>query len=373
MEKNILRCRTLLALFALLGLSSCLREDGGGDGFVTLAPEKQADAWEVSNPRAQGMDSLSLQAVVQDFCSREAWWQARSLVVARNGCLIAEAYRQDLSDRDRPCAVWSCTKQVLALATFMAIEQGYVKGLSSTVGDCLPAYAEAHPDKRDITLRQLLSMTSGIGYDNDGLNGNTNQLLRRKPKNSVDYILSLPLRHTPGTIFHYNDGEPHLVSAMLGAALGMNTADWCRKKLFAPLHIQNYTWLAYPDGVTLGAFGLTLTPRDLAKFGQVVLDRGLWNGYRLLGEASVDSVIQVRISPENTDYYGQAFGFYWWCDPKRKIVYMHGQGGQYVLVNPEYRFVITLTAEPNTQGKFQFPLADVLYLHDRIVAACKRF
>ncbi|MDE5574228.1 MAG: serine hydrolase, partial [Bacteroidales bacterium] len=170
-------------------------------------------------------------------------------------------------------------------------------------------------------------------------------------------------------VFHYNDGDPHLVSALLGAALGMNTGDWCRKNLFEPLNIENYSWLTYPDGVTMGAFGLMLTPRDLAKFGQVVLERGLWNGKRLLGESSIDSMVQVRIPPQNTGYHGQAFGFYWWIDPERNIVYMHGQGGQYVLVNPEYGLLITITAEPNTQGRFQFSLEDAFSLHNRIISA----
>ncbi|MDE5544203.1 MAG: beta-lactamase family protein, partial [Bacteroidales bacterium] len=307
MEKIVLR---YILLLALLPLVSCLREDTEGGGFVTLAPEERADGWAVSSPQAQGLDSLSLLAVLQDFSNNKAWWQARSLMVARNGFLVAEAYRQSLSDRARPCAVWSCTKQVLALTTFMAIEQGYVEGLSASVAQYLPTYAQAHPDKKDITLRQLLTMTSGIGFDNDGLNGNTNLLLRQKPQNSVDYILSLSLRHSPGTVFHYNDGDPHLVSALLGAALGMTTGDWCRKNLFEPLHIENYTWLTYPDGVTMGAFGLTLTPRDLTKFGQVVLERGLWNGKRLLSESSIDSMVQVHIPPQSTGYHGQAFGFY---------------------------------------------------------------
>lgn len=365
MEKNFLK---YILLLAFLPLVSCLREDSGGQAFLTLAPLEHADGWKVSTPQNQGMDSLSLQAVLQDFSSNKEWWQAHSLIVAKNGHLVAEVYRKGLSEQERPGAVWSCTKQVLALATFLAMEQGYLEGLSSTIEHYLPAYAETHPDKKNITLRQLLTMTSGIAYENDGLNGNTNRLLRQKTKNSVDYILSLPLRHDAGTVFHYNDGEPHLVSAMIGAATGMNTGDWCKKNLFEPLNIENYVWLSYPDGVTMGAFGLMLTPRDLAKFGQVVLDRGLWNGHRLMSEASIDSVLRERITPENTDYYGQSFGFYWWIDPKRNIVYMHGQGGQYVLVNPKHGLVITITAEPNTQGQFQFPLADALSLHDKIAA-----
>lgn len=363
MEKIILR---YILLLAFLPLASCLREDDGGQAFLTLAPQQRADGWAVSSPQAQGMDSLALLSVLRDFSNNQEWWQAHSLIVARNGHLVAEAYRKGLSGQERPCAVWSCTKQVLALAAFLAMEQGHLKGLSSTVEHYLPAYAGMHPDKKDITLRQLLTMTSGIAFENDGLNGNTNQLLRHKPENSVDHILSLPLRHTPGTVFHYNDGDPHLVSAMLGAALGMNTGEWCRKNLFEPLDIGNYSWLDYPDGVTMGAFGLMLTPRDLAKFGQLVLDRGLWNGKRLLSEASIDSVMQERISPGSTDYCHQAFGFYWWLDPARDIVYMHGQGGQYVLVSPKHGLVITITAEPNTQGKFQFPLSDALSLHDRM-------
>lgn len=376
MEKSVLKrkARPAILRFAFLlsvvwGLSSCLREDSEGQAFVFQTPERLEDGWEVSTPGEEGMDEAVVKEVLADFHTKQDWWQARSLLVVRNGRIVGEDYRRNAADRDRTGAVWSCTKQVLALAVFMAVEQGYIENLSVTVGDCLPTYAAAHPDKKEITLRQLLTMRAGIGYDNEGLNGHTNLLLRQKPENSVDYILSIPMRHASGEVFHYNDGEPHLVSAMLGAAVGMNAGEWCRMSLFAPLNIEDYSWLAYPDGVSMGAFGLMLRPRDLAKFGQLVLDGGCWNGCRLLSEASVDSVSRQHVSPSDTHYCGQGFGFYWWIDPERNLVYMHGQGGQYVLVNVVKRLVVVLTAEPNTQGKFQFPLQDAFGLHDKIAAA----
>ncbi len=362
---------TVIATLALI-LLSCLKEENLKLPFTPPVPIQTDDGWPISTPASQSMDTETLYNIIEDFCIDKNCWQTRSLIVARHGCLIAESYMKDPSDQYNPCAVWSCTKQILALLTYMAIENGYLADIDLCIEQFLPEQTSSHPDKKGITLRHLLTMTSGIGFNNSGLNGDTNRLLRREPKNSVNYILSLPMHSIPGERFNYNDGDPQIVSAILASLLGMSVKQWSFKHLFNRMSITNYEWLDYPDGITLGAFGLMLTPRDLTKFGQLVLDGGIWNGKRILSEESIAAIIHPQIEPGQTNYLGQSFGLYWWIDTGRNIAYMHGQGGQYVLIDKINDIVVSVTSEPNTQGIHQFSPTQMFALYDKIKTAIRK-
>lgn len=366
MAKKIL---TFIFPFMVL-LSSCLREEDATLPFETLVPRQLNDSWTVTTPESAGFDAEALTRVFEDFHSDRKMWQPRSLIVIKDGRLVAETYTKDRNDISTPAAVWSCTKQILAIITMKAIEEGVIPSLDLTVGEALPEYASAHPDKAPITLRQLMTMTSGIGFSNSGLNGDTNRLLRREPANSAEYILGLPMAATSGSTFNYSDGDPQLISAILSKAFGCSVEEWSRQRIFGAMGITGYDWLTYPDGLTMGAFGLRLTPRDLARFGQLILDNGDSNGTRIISEESVAALTQIRVDAGRVKYEDQAFGLLWWINPEDGTPYMHGQGGQYVMINREKRIVVCITSEPNTQGDSQFPLRSAFRLYRAILAAC---
>lgn len=341
--------------------SSCLREDDIKLPFESLTPMELNDGWEIS------AEEPALKAVFEDFHADKDLWQPRSLIVVKDGCLIAETYTKDAADRTAPQAVWSCTKQILAIIVMKAIEEGYIESLEVTIGDIMPEMAAKYPDKADISLRHLMTMTSGIAFENSGLNGDTNKLLRRQPENSLEYILGLPMAALPGKRFNYSDGDPQVVSAMLAKAFGCGVDEWSRRHIFQVLEIQDYDWLAYPDGLTMGAFGLKLTPRNLAKFGQLILDKGVWHGKRILSEASVSALTDAVVPSDKVNYEHQEFGLLWWINPDDGTPYMHGQGGQYVMINRQKRIVVCITSEPNTQGDAQLSLFKAFRIYRDII------
>lgn len=338
-----------LFLFLLLLFSSCLKEEELKKPFVSYVPEQINDGWQISSPAAEGVDPVSLNEIYKRFHDDESIWQVRSLLVFRNGKLIAESYTKDENDITTPRAIWSCTKQVVGLLTGIAIEKHLIQSINDPISDYLPETG-LNPDKKNIQIRHLLTMRSGISYSNDGLAGQTADLLRQLPDRITDYILQIPLGNAPGEKFQYKDGDPQLISSIIQEKCGQSTANWAKEVLFDPLEIENLEWTGYKDGVTFGGFGILTTPREMAKFGQLVLDSGMWKGSEVVKKEWIKEITTVR--EENV--YSNQFGFLWWIDRSREMIFMSGHGGQYVCIIPSKKLIVVMTAEVNTQGDFQF-------------------
>jgi CubicO group peptidase (beta-lactamase class C family) len=349
------------SIIIILIITSCLKEDELKRPFVSFTPVELNDEWELSSPQNEGIDSMMLVEIFRKFHADPKMWQARSLLVFRNNRLIAESYTKDDSDRITPRAVWSCTKQVVGLLTGIALEKGLINSVSDSIGLYLPE-TEIYPDKKHITIEQLLTMRSGIGYVNDGLSGQTDDILRQLPENILNFILARPQKYNPGETSFYKDCDPQLVSIIIQKSCGRKTSEWAREVLFEPMQITNIEWMEYKDGTTLGGFGIMTTPRELAKFGQLVLDSGMWKGNQLVDKKWITEMTTVRIEGNNSFQ----FGYLWWINTKRNLLYMHGHGGQIVIIYPEKKLVVVMTAEVNTQDDSQLGI-EVFDWADEIV------
>jgi CubicO group peptidase (beta-lactamase class C family) len=356
--------RTLFPFLLALLFVSCLKEDELKKPFASYVPPALSDGWEISSPAAENIDPAALTGVYEAFHADEDAWQVRSLLVFRNGKLVAESYTKDESDRTTPRAVWSATKQVVGLLIGMAIDNKVIGSVDDPLSDYLPEI-ERFPDKKDITIADLLTMRSGIAYSNDGLAGQTDDILRQKPRRINDFILGLPLEHPPGQFVHYKDCDPQLLMSALQAKSSVPSFVPGIDVLFLNMGIKNFRWNRYKDGVFLGGFGILTTPRELAKFGQLVLNKGQWNGQTLVSA----SWIEQMTTPWIEDLYGYQFGYLWWIDESRNMFVMSGHGGQYVFVVPEKNLLVVMTAEVNTQGDFQFRRDAALEWLDRVVEA----
>ncbi len=352
-----------LLLPLILILSSCLKEDEPKKPFVSFAPAALNDGWNISTPVYEGIDSQELLKIYQDFHTDKQTWQVRSLLVFKNGKLIAESYTKDDSDQTTPRAMWSCTKQVIGILTGIALEKRLIHSVNDSIGLYLPE-TQNFPDKKNITIEDLLTMRSGIDYENGGLSGQSTDILRQLPDDITRFILERPLKTKPGETAFYKDCDPQLVSCIIQKASGVKTSDWAREVLFDPLGIKNIEWLEYKDGTTLGGFGILSTPREMAKFGQLVLDSGSWKGNEIVNKEWIQEMTTTRV----VDFYSSQFCYLWWKDERRNIIYMHGQGGQFVSIMPEKNLIVMMTAEVNTQDDFQFTKENAFKWVDRIIA-----
>ena len=338
----------IFILFTFI-LSSCLKEEELKRPFESYIPKQINDGWKISDPAAENINPASLTEIYKDFHADENIWQVRSLLVFRNGKLVAESYTKDDNDITTPRAIWSATKQVIGLLTGIAIEKQIIRSINDPISDYL-IETDEYVDKKAITIEDLLTMRSGILYSNDGLEGQTDDILRQLPEKITDFILSRPLKDTPGEKVQYKDCDPQLVSSIIQTNCGKSTSHWASEVLFEKLEIKNLLWDNYKDGITLGGFGILTTPRELAKFGQCVLDSGMWKGIPVVNKDWIKLMTTVRIQ----DIYGYQFGYLWWKDESRGMTFMSGHGGQYVCILPAKNLIVVMTSEVNTQGDFQF-------------------
>lgn len=339
------RAATAGLLLLTLVLGGCIH-----DGRLKIPyndrPRQLDDGWPIAAPESLGMDRTGLRRAYELFFSEHDFVPARSLLVVRSGSLVAEGYCRDLEDINRIGALMSATKSVTSLLTGLAVEAGMADSLDRPLYDIIPSEFDADPAKRTITLRHLLTMRSGLDFNNDDF---SLEMAHDVRGDGIAHILRKPLLHAPGTTYNYQDCDPHLMSAALQQVTGMRLERFAKERLFNAIGISDELWLQHRDGTTYGGYGLYLTPRDLARIGKLVLQRGRWEGRQVISEAwiALSTSRQTEMSEEDTRA-GFDYGFYWWRVPELGAFTANGHGGQYIFVVPPKELVIVLTAEPDT-------------------------
>ena len=337
------------ALLIAFGLAGCV-PDARLKIPLNDVPAVLDDGWLVATPASQGFDAAKLKESYDLFFSEDDFVTARSLLVVRNGYLVAEGYCRDLDDIGRKRAIQSATKSVTSLLVGIAIDQGILDSVGRMLYSIVPDKFGAGADeaRRAITLRDLLTMKSGLDFSNDDF---TLEMAYDVRGDGTAHILRKPLVHQPGTFYNYQDCDPYLVGAALERLAGASLEEFAVTNLFGKIGISDFIWLKQRDGTTYGAYGLYLTPRNLARLGKLVVQRGLWDGEQVVSSAWIDTSTakQTDMDPESAGH-GFDYGFYWWRVPELGAFTAYGHGGQYVLVAPAKQLVIVMTAEPDTNG-----------------------
>ena len=313
--------------------------------------------WEVSPPEAQGVPSAALADLV-DFGAAN---DMDSLLVVRHGRIVAEAYYAPFRPGMRHL-VTSVTKAVVGTLAGIAVQGGEIAGIDEPVLESFRwrTVANAEGSKAQLKIAHLLDMTSGLDW-NEPLSAAPPETMLEmaRSRDWVGFVLDRPMAHVPGTVFNYNSGDWHLVSAILAKKTGLDTLEYARRTLFAPLGIADASWRADPQGVRSGGFGLSLQPRDMAKIGYLYLQRGRWAGQRIISEAWVDRVFQASVDMNlgTTPRFRYAGG--WWTIPEKRAYLAVGFLRQMIIVLPDADLVAVVT------GKSNYPF---LPLVDRLVA-----
>ncbi len=353
--------RVWLAGLLALTLAACLSDDAGRRRHYW--PTR---GWRVSEPAAQGMEPRILQGLASYIPDKLPL--TSSLLVVRHGYIVYERYFQ--GGQDTPRALWSVTKSVLSTLVGIALQRGLLRSLDQPMLDFFPELSgrPLDPGVRKVTLRHLLTMSDGITWD-----GRDFRLTEDK--------LSVPLRHEPGSDFWYNNMSPQVLSIILSRVTGQKLRDFALRRLFWPLGIWEVRWFEQ-DGYNLGAFGLELSTRDLAKLGHLFLNRGRWAGRQVvprewLAEATRPQ-IRVPRSAEFAEltgpYFTDQYGYYWWIRPRAGApAYMaQGFGGQFLYVIPDLDLVAVVTAVDEDRKENLHSLAYLALIDDFIVPAVIR-
>jgi CubicO group peptidase (beta-lactamase class C family) len=290
-----------------------------------------------SIPEAQGIPSSAILAFVQ--AAEEKLDALHSLILLRHGCRVAQGWWAPYAP-EHPHMLFSLSKSFTSTAVGLAVAEGLL-----SVDDAVISFfpEDAPPEVSDnlaaMRVRHLLSMVTGHAEDTTGY------LYQEPDGNWVKAFLARPVEHAPGTHFLYNTGASYVLSAIVQKLTGMTLLDYLQPRLFDPLGIEGATWATCPRGINTGGFGLSVKTEDIARFGQLYLRKGMWQGQRLLAEAWVEeaSARQVDNAPNENPDWEQGYGYQFWrC---RHSVYRgDGAFGQFCIVMPDRDAVLAITS-----------------------------
>lgn len=289
-----------------------------------------------SSPERQGISSLDILAFV-DAADKDLDTM-NSFMLLRHGQVIAEAWWSPY-DRETPHILYSLSKSFTSTAVGLAVADGKLS-LDDQVIKFFPedVPAEPSPNLRAMRIRDLLRMSSG--------NQSEAPLRSDKENNSwTKTFLAHPVPFKPGTHFLYNSPATYMLSAIVQKVTGMTVLDYLRPRLFDPLGFKNPTWVTSPQGISAGAFGLSARTEEIARFGQLYLQKGMWNGQQLVPATWVEQATSMQTSNGSapTSDWDQGYGYQFWRSRHNSF---RGDGafGQYCMVIPELDAVVAITS-----------------------------
>lgn len=293
-----------------------------------------------SQPEAQGIPSTAVIEFLNAVQERHL--ELHSLMLLRHGQVVAEGWWKPYAS-DIPHMLFSLSKSFTSTAIGFAASEGKLSlddAVISFFQDDAPD--EIEPNLSAMRIRHLLMM--GTGHDKD----TTNNMHQSVDGNWAKAFLQEPVEHAPGTHFVYNSGATYMLSAILQKVTGQTLLEYLQPRLFEPLGIVGATWESCPQGINVGGWGLNVTTEDIAKFGQLYLQKGVWNEQRLLSEEWVEEATSGQISNGDggASDWAQGYGYQFWrC---RHGAYRgDGAFGQYCIVMPEQDAVLAMTSGTN--------------------------
>ncbi len=290
-----------------------------------------------ATPESQGIASAAILQFVEAVESQIH--ELHSFMLLRHGKVIAEGwwspYRPEI-----PHLLFSLSKSFTSTAVGLAVAEWHFS-VDDPVLSFFPDEAPAAPNEHlaAMRVRHLLSMSTGQAEDT------WSYMVERSDGNWIKGFLDVPVLHEPGSHFLYNTGATYMLSAIVQKTTGMKVIDYLETRLFEPLGIHNATWQESPQGITAGGIGLSLKTEDVARFGQLYLQKGIWQGRHLLPEAWVEqaTVSQVSASKGMQIDWKQGYGYQFW---RCRYGAYRGDGvfGQYCIIMPEQDAVLAITS-----------------------------
>lgn len=303
---------------------------------TTTQPQETAWEWQKDTPDNQGLNSSALPDIHATFDS----FNLLSSVIVKNGYIVDEYYK-DGYDETSEFILNSASKSVTSALVGIAIDQGYIESVDTLISRYLPQVSELGDGWNRITIRHLLTHTSGISTTDDVL---WNEW--RSSDNWLDYIFNLPIVSEPGQEFSYSTGNTHLLCAILQEATGMTADAFAREYLFDPVGMDSAAIASDPQEISDGGNGVFMNIYDMAKFGLLYLNGGIWQGEQIVPAQWVEDSTSVQYdrSTGSADY-----GYQWWVrtfgDQGYDAYFAQGHAGQYIFVVPEIELIVAFTSD----------------------------
>jgi CubicO group peptidase (beta-lactamase class C family) len=352
-----------LALAAALALANVPLAHGETNQACGT-PAKLDDGWTVASPDSVDLDGARLCTIEQRL--KLTYSDIHAVVIARHGKLAFEQYFAGLDQPwGKPEARYdydattlhdmrSVTKSVTSLLVGIAIDRRMIRSINEPVVSFFPELASLKtPGWNNVTIRHLLTMSSGIKWDEtlpwgDPDNDEPHLALDADP---IRYVLSRPIAVPPDTVWVYNGGGTELLGNIIERSSGMPLEAFAREFLFKKLDVTDFEWKAYPGNNKISAAGgLRLRPRDAAKIGQLLLRDGAWNGRQVVPPDWIMQSVIPRF--QAVGYFGGTlfYGYQWWMGrslsqgKEVRWIAAFGWGGQRIFVVPDLDMVVLMTS-----------------------------
>lgn len=284
-----------------------------------------------ATPESQGISSDLFAALLRELdASKDT--EMHHFMALRHGKVICEC-----NFAPYPKGMWHIThsmcKSITGMAIGMLIEEGKLK-LDENIYDIFPDHINAFSKifRPVITVENLLTMTSGVTFNESGIVSGNDWL---------GSFLNASVNGKPGTEFQYNSLNTYVLSAIVTKRTGETLTEYLTPRLFDPLGITKYYWETCPKGITKGGWGLFLCAEDMAKLGQLYLQRGKWNGQQLVSEYWIEISTARHLKTQN-DTYG--YGYQLWMEQRPGSFEYNGMLGQNVIIYPDMDMVLVTNA-----------------------------
>jgi len=307
--------------------------------------------WQHGSADDHGFDENRLNTALESVRRDDL---IRAVLVVRDGRLVVEEYLHG-GAHNQSTEVWSVTKSFVSAMIGIALGQGQIDSIDDPMTKYLPEYSEFG----DLTIRHVLTHTTGLEWTEEG----DDFVAWLASPDPLANAIGRERLHSPGDKLLYSSGNSHFLSALIHSATGMTPGEYADKNIFQPLGIvfrpqeqvptnvswesfltrTPYTWKRDKTGTEFGAFGLSMTARDMARFGYLYLNKGQWAGESIIGE---DWVIEsTRDHVRRSENFG--FGYHWVVSRRggRLAFNADGWGGQIICVVPSLDMVIVLKSE----------------------------
>ena len=364
----------LLFLFIVLACDNSTDPSDNQGEYIYQVPAQADDGWETASITDAGMNPLPLIIMMNELLNRNDHY-VHGILIIKDGKLVFEEYfsGEDLNftggyvhknfDRNTLHFQASVTKSFTSALVGIAIDRGLINGVDEKMFSFFPEYQYLSNEEKDkITLAHMLAMASGIPWDESTPYSDPRNDVRQLfiSSDPIRYVLAKPLAAPPGTQFDYNSGTTCVLGEIVKKQSELSLKTFAERHLFTPLGISDYQWQMLPNNVTFASGGLYLRPRDMAKLGQLYLQKGVWNGESVISqewvEASAQSFISVPSSENPMPGFIEEYGYQWWLGTFAKgnthTYFAAGWGGQYIYVLPDLEMVVVLTAGAYEAGDY---------------------
>lgn len=287
----------------------------------------------------------------------------RSLIIQQDGEMISQRFFKGRSP-NQAFNIKSASKSIIGLLTGIAVAEGFIPTVDEPISTYFPEYFEENPDpkKESITVRNLLSMQTGLRSTSSGNYG-----AWVLSNNWVEYALEQDFVTNIDGRMVYSTGTSHLLSVIITKASGMSTKAFAEHYLFSPMGIEVGGWDRDPQGYYMGGNNMALKPADLLKIGQMLIDDGVWEGERIISKEWIKDSFKTY-TYSNYNPYG--YGYQWWnkATAGYTTFFAWGHGGQYIMMIPELDAVVVMTSSvTNASRRRTYKRPVFVLLEDHII------